>query len=183
MKKITVLFTLFVIFLTVITSCASQGKPSSSSYLLKSYGAPTSLTEEIDDMTGEKKITSSGVVLYNAKIGWNNTCMWHVVRGESEKRYRTIFKANMPGWLFIDTVYMKIGNDVIKFSKTDKTLTNDQQTVDQGNVEEYVACYMDRTTFERVITAEQLSISIRGSRGKLDYQVPLNKDWQVLLKY
>ena len=66
---------------------------------------------------------------------------------------------------------------------SDNNFSNDRNVASQGNVKEYVACYLDKETLQKIITAETINISIRGSKGKLDYTIPKQDKWQEMLNY
>lgn len=181
MKKIFLLPISFVIFNLI--SCVSTGKPSDSNYLLKSYSAPVDYEITKDEMTGLESITSPGIVLYAALYGWNNTCMWLKKTGEGSSAYRIIVSTNQKNWYFFDTLYIKINDEVLKFSTDEKNFSNDRNVLSQGNVGEFNACYMNKETLEKIITAESINISLRGSKGKLDYTIPKQEKWQKMLEY
>ena len=59
----------------------------------------------------------------------------------------------------------------------------DSDVISKGNVGEFNACYMNKETLEKIITAESINISLRGSKGKLDYTIPKQEKWQKMLEY
>ena len=150
---------------------------------MKSYGAPVDYEITKDEMTGLESITSPAIVLYAASYGWNNTCMWLKKTGEGSSAYRIIVSTNQKNWYFFDTLYIKINDEVLKFSTDEKNFSNDRNVLSQGNVGEFNACYMNKETLEKIITAESINISLRGSKGKLDYTIPKQEKWQKMLEY
>ena len=103
--------------------------------------------------------------------------------GEGSIVYRIIVSTNKKNWYFFDTLYIKINDEVLKFSTDEKNFSNDRNVLSQGNVGEFNACYMNKETLEKIITAESINISLRGSKGKLDYTIPKQEKWQKMLEY
>lgn len=175
-------FTLSVLVTIIFfVSCASTGENTKSDYLRKSYGIPTEYSEKTDEMTGTYKLTSPGIILKFASIGWDNTGMWWIVRSRNgEKNTVLIIKARMSSWSFFNQVYIKIREEIIEFSEDKKNLSNDRDVISNG-VSEFVACYMDIELMKRIINEEEFYISIRGSEGQQDYTVQKEQTWERLL--